>query len=79
MANTAGEYCVGDDITLADTFLMPQYRNAVQRFKLNHLDYPTIHRIYQNLCKNEKIRDAFPENQSDCPEHVKEELLAFKL
>ena len=79
LEKTAGKFCVGDEITLADTFLMPQYRNAVQRFKLNHEDYPVIHKVYRNLCENEQIRNAFPENQDDCPEHVKEELLAFKL
>ena len=58
---------------------MPQYRNAVQRFKLNHLDYPLIHQVYTNLCKNEEFVKAFPKNQKECPEHVRKELLAFKL
>ena len=56
---------------------MPQYRNAVQRFKLNHLDYPIIHQVYRNLCENEDFVKAFPKNQEECPEHVRKELLSL--
>ena len=76
---SAGKFCVGNSISLADTFLMPQYRNAVQRFNLNYKNYPIIHKIYENLCQEKAFEDAFPKNQDDCPEHVRKELLAFKL
>ena len=79
MSSCHGDYLVGDEISLADACFMPQYRNACQRFNLDHTNYPILHQVYKNLCKIKAFKDAFPENQNDCPENVKKELLEFKL
>ncbi|KAG0440629.1 hypothetical protein HPB47_016239, partial [Ixodes persulcatus] len=41
LAKTAGKYCVGDSVTMADACLVPQVYNA-KRFKVDLAPYPTI-------------------------------------
>ncbi|MDX1538115.1 maleylacetoacetate isomerase [Arsukibacterium sp.] len=61
---TAGEFCYGDSITLADLCLVPQMYNAL-RFKLDTLEYPTISRIYHHCQQLACFALAAPEQQSD--------------
>ncbi|KAH9287545.1 hypothetical protein KI387_031662, partial [Taxus chinensis] len=35
LKNVAGKYCIGDQITLADVFLVPQVSGAVGRFNVD--------------------------------------------
>lgn len=65
MESTKGKYCFGDEITLADCFLVPQFRGAVARFKLNPDDFPIIKDICDNLNEIEEFIKAYPENQQD--------------
>ncbi len=67
LQSTNGKYCVGDEVTLADTFLVPQFKGAVARFKLNPDDFPLIKKICSNLSKIDAFVEAFPENQPDWP------------
>ena len=64
LASSAGQYCFGDQLTIADICLVPQVYNAL-RFGLNMSKYPLIDRI----CKRCNMIDAFikalPENQED--------------
>lgn len=60
----SGKYCFGDQVTLADTCLVPQVFNA-QRFKCPLEAYPTTMAIFDNLCALKPVQDAFPENQGD--------------
>ena len=41
VGETMGKYCVGDEITLADVFLVPQLMNA-DRFGVDMTKYPNI-------------------------------------
>ncbi|XP_064403388.1 maleylacetoacetate isomerase-like isoform X3 [Halichondria panicea] len=41
LQKTAGKYCVGDEVTMADVCLVPQVNNA-KRFKVEMSVYPTI-------------------------------------
>ena len=54
----AGKFSVGDEVSLADCFLVPQIRNAL----LAEIDlageFPTISRVWENLIKVEPILDA---------------------
>lgn len=48
--STAGLYCVGDEITIADISLVPQMFNA-RRFKVDTSKYPTLKAIDDRLQK----------------------------
>ena len=47
LMTTAGIYCVGNEVTLADCMLVPQVYNA-RRYDMSLEDYPTINRIVAN-------------------------------
>lgn len=63
---TAGEYCVGNDITLADCCLVPQVFNA-RRFHVDMEPYPNIVKIDFQLKNHPAFRKAHPNCQPDCP------------
>ena len=62
--NTAGKYCFGFDLSMADVCLVPQVYNA-KRFKVDMQQYPTILRIAENCNLLDAFVAAMPENQSD--------------
>ncbi|WP_428311417.1 maleylacetoacetate isomerase [Hydrocarboniphaga sp.] len=59
-----GRYCFGENVTIADIFLVPQVYNA-RRFELPLAAYPTIVRIADEASKLDAFRRAVPENQPD--------------
>ncbi len=61
---TAGQYMVGDAVTTADLYLVPQLYNA-RRFLLPLGDYPTLVRVDAACGKLEAFRAAHPESQPD--------------
>lgn len=61
----AGQYCFGDEISVADIFLVAQVYNA-NRFKVSLEDYPLIKKIDQKCLTLQAVIDAMPENQLDC-------------
>lgn len=61
---TAGRYCFGDTITVADLCLVPQVYNAL-RFQLEMQNYPLISAIYQRCNALEAFQNAAPEHQTD--------------
>lgn len=64
LAKSAGKYCVGDKVSLADVCLVPQAYNAT-RFGVELADYPTIQRVVDNCNQLQAFIDAQPENQPD--------------
>ena len=58
LVRCAGKFSVGDEVSLADCFLVPQIRNAL----LAEIDlageFPTISRVWENLIKVKPILDA---------------------
>ncbi|XP_055534425.1 probable maleylacetoacetate isomerase 2 [Wyeomyia smithii] len=66
LAVSAGKYCLGDQITLADCCLVPQVFNA-RLYKVDLDPYPTIIRIDGELAKHPAFQAAHPYNQVDCP------------
>lgn len=62
LADTAGEYCFGDSVTLADLCLVPQVFNA-NRFKCDMSRYPNIVRVNENCLKLKAFADAHPDLQ----------------
>lgn len=67
---TAGKYCVGDEISLADLCLVPQVYSA-NRFKVSLEQYPIIRRVNESLEKLPQFKVAHPSNQPDCPPELK--------
>lgn len=64
LASTAGSFCVGDALTLADAFLVPQVYNAV-RFKVDMTAYPTLARVNAALVGHPAFAAAHPSAQPD--------------
>jgi maleylacetoacetate isomerase len=64
LAESAGRYCFGDDITIADVFLVPQMYNA-RRFDCDLAPFPTIVRITEALRALPAFARAAPETQAD--------------
>lgn len=64
LALTAGQYCVGDKVTLADLCLVPQVYNAL-RFAVDLTPYPQIQKVYQHCLLLAAFVSAAPEQQPD--------------
>lgn len=63
----AGKYSVGDQVTMADVYLVPQVWNA-NRVKVDLRRYPSIVRVYNQCVTVDAFRKALPEMQKDNPE-----------
>ncbi|XP_008281375.1 maleylacetoacetate isomerase isoform X1 [Stegastes partitus] len=66
LKETAGKYCVGDEISMADCCLVPQVYNA-ERFKVDLEQFPTIKRLNQTLLEMEAFKVSHPSRQPDTP------------
>lgn len=64
LQTTAGEYCFGFDLSMADVCLVPQVYNA-KRFGVDMDGFPIIQRINDNCNKLSEFVEAMPENQID--------------
>ncbi|CAF5116525.1 unnamed protein product, partial [Rotaria sp. Silwood1] len=70
LEESAGQYCVGDQISIADCCLVPQIYNA-RRFKVDLTPYPIMTAIEERLNELPAFKEAHPNRQSDCPEEEK--------
>ncbi|KAM6335514.1 maleylacetoacetate isomerase [Podargus strigoides] len=66
LQHTAGCYCVGDEVSMADLCLVPQVFNA-ERYKVDMGPYPTITRINKALLELEAFKVSHPSQQPDTP------------
>lgn len=64
LQKTAGKYCVGDNVTLADVCLIPQVYNA-KRFNVDLTPYPRLLSVVEALEVLPAFVAARPENQID--------------
>lgn len=62
-----GRYSVGEGLTLADAWLLPQAYNA-SRFSLDLARYPTIRSIAEHCATLDPVATAHPARQPDAPE-----------
>ena len=60
VSQTAGEYCMGDEITHADLCLVPQVYNA-KRFDLTLEGLPIIQKIFENAAKTAAYQKSHPD------------------
>jgi maleylacetoacetate isomerase len=63
---STGEYCEGDEPTMADVCLVPQVYNA-KRWSVDMAAFPLIQRISDTCMKLDEFERAKPENQADAP------------
>lgn len=66
LAPVAGRHALGDAITLADLFIVPQIYNA-RRFGVDMTPYPTLVGIDERLAAHPAFVSAHPSKQPDCP------------
>lgn len=64
LSKTAGKYCFGDQVTIADLCLIPQVYNA-NRFAVDMSLYPTISRVASELESLTEFQSAHPSAQPD--------------
>ncbi|MCO4800018.1 MAG: glutathione S-transferase C-terminal domain-containing protein, partial [Colwelliaceae bacterium] len=64
LEKTAGLYCFGDQVTIADICLIPQVYNA-NRFKLDMTLFPLINGVVERCNQLPAFIKAIPENQED--------------
>lgn len=64
LEQTAGDYCFGDTVTLADICLVPQVYSA-ERFAPDLTPYPTLSAVYQRLQALPEFKQAHPSAQPD--------------
>jgi maleylpyruvate isomerase len=64
MAPRAGRFAVGDAVSLADVYLVPQMYNA-RRFSVALEPYPTLVRVDQACSELEAFKLAHPDAQPD--------------
>lgn len=66
VAPTAGLYCMGNTVSAADCFVIPNLANA-DRFKIDVHPYPTLLGIRENAMKLEAFAKSAPSLQPDAP------------
>lgn len=64
LKKTAGDFCLGDQVTAADCFLIPQLFSA-RRFSVDLAPYPTILRVEEHTKSIEGFQLAEPAKQPD--------------
>lgn len=65
ISKTKGKYCFGDEVTMADVFLIPQLYNA-ERFKMDiATEFPCIAEVKANLDLIPEFEKAHANSQSD--------------
>lgn len=67
---TAGKYCVGDQVTIADIFLVPQMFNA-RRFEIDTTKYPVLKGIDDRMQNHDIIKKSCPQACPEAPEQAK--------
>jgi maleylacetoacetate isomerase/maleylpyruvate isomerase len=61
-----GRYSFGDELTLADVYLVPQVATAI-RFQLALEPFPNVRRIFEACMQLDAAIQSSPENQADAP------------
>jgi len=61
------KYATGDEIQLADVFLVPQIHAGVTCFQIDMSNYPLLERLYKAYMEIPAVQVAVPEKQPDAP------------
>jgi maleylacetoacetate isomerase len=66
IAETAGDFCVGNKVTVADIFVFPQLVGAA-RLGIDVNGFPTLARIYEKCLALPSFKEADPNKLPDAP------------
>ncbi|KAL3873634.1 hypothetical protein ACJMK2_036729 [Sinanodonta woodiana] len=69
LQQTAGKYCVGNSVSIADICLVPQMLNA-HRADVDFTKFPLIQKITVSLSEMDAFKEADPFIQPDCPKEL---------
>jgi maleylacetoacetate isomerase len=69
-SSTAGQFSVGDQVSLADVCLVPAVWGA-QRWGVDLNQMPVLMRVYENMSKLEEVDRAHWQMQEDTPEALR--------
>ncbi|CAG8518657.1 21911_t:CDS:2 [Gigaspora margarita] len=69
LSKSSGKFCVGDEVTLADSVQLIDI--FILRFGVDLSKFPLIQRIANDLSELEAFKKAHPHNQPDCPSEEK--------
>ncbi|KAM7306900.1 maleylacetoacetate isomerase [Ixodes scapularis] len=72
LAKTAGQYCVGDSLTIADVCLVPMVYQA-KRLGVDMAPYPVVEKLNRSLEELPSFRLGHPRCQPDTPANMREE------
>ncbi|VVB03881.1 unnamed protein product [Arabis nemorensis] len=67
LVNCTGKYATGDEVYLADLFLVAQIHGAMIKFKIDVESYPTLAKCYTSYNELSVFQDAIPAKQPDGP------------
>ncbi|KAJ2316929.1 Glutathione S-transferase zeta-1 [Coemansia sp. RSA 2702] len=70
LEKTAGEFCVGNNVTLADCCLIPQLGNA-HRFGVDMSPFPRVCAVEANAGTLDAFRQSHWTQQADCPPELR--------
>ena len=59
LKNVSGKYCVGDNVSYADCFLIPQIRNALASDIPLEQDFPNLNNVWENMLALPNVLDIF--------------------
>jgi maleylacetoacetate isomerase len=69
----AGEFSVGDEITMADVVLAPACEGAL-RFEVDLEQFPTVGRVYKRISVLDAFKKGDWKHQEDTPEEFRSSL-----
>ena len=59
LENVSGKFCVGDNVSYADCFLIPQIRNALASDIPLEKDFPNLNKVWKNMLALPQVLDIF--------------------
>ena len=68
LEDTAGKFAVGDEISLADLFIVPQVSNGY-KFNVDIDQFPVCLRVYNACLQEEVFKVSAADNQPDAPKN----------
>lgn len=70
VTSSAGTFCVGDDISIADVCLVPAVWSG-ERMSVEFSRFPVLYRIYETMLKEKAVIDAHWRHQPDTPDEFR--------
>ena len=58
MSESAGDFAIGDSLSLADCFLVPQVRNALLAGIDLAAEFPVLNRVWKNAIQDTAVRSV---------------------